>query len=578
MEFEEAILLAGWKNPDEYFKRFIVPVLSASILFFSIGLILIVLYGGLLDLGAATPLLFIGPLGILIIGMISIFAYPFYGIEKVKVNIHENIHYFITYVGAMSTLHLPRKSLFRLASQRVEYGEIAKVMEKVSYLSDVWNFSLVTTCRKLSTLVPSRVLGNFLDRMSAAFDFGQRLDTFLLLEQEAVLEDYSSEYRQSLQTLSLIQDALVSLTIAIAFMMAIAFMLPLIMGYDIFLLVIISGLALLLVDVLSILFIDTFITHDDICHNLPIKAEEYLKLKQLVVPVLASSFILLVVLLLLRPIDYTNILIAISLTPLALIGYHGLNLEREVIKRDQAFPAFIRSLGGSMSARGGSIYGTLGPLRVHEFGVLNEPVERLYKRLMVRCDKFRSWMYFAGETGSAMIERFGSIFIQIINLGGNAEDASEIISRNFIHLLSLRELRLQLASSVKGVYYGTLIGITGAAFSSLRMVGILDNTFKKSFAAIASTPSVSSLTQGLLPSIGEINMPLVEDLLFIILLFHAGFSAYSVKMVDGGSKYTALLDFVIMVWFLTIVAIAVPALFDFVFSQGAAASGGVTPI
>ncbi len=580
MDWEESVLLAGYANIDAYFRKIVLPVLVISSLLFTMSLLLIVMYGYLLDLGPATSLLILVPLLFIILGILFIFIYPFYGIERVKVNIHENIHYFITYVGAMSTLHMHRKALFHLSAQRVEYGEIAKVMEKVAYLSDYWNLSLVMTCRKISTFVPSRVLGNFMDRMSAAFDFGERLDEFLLKEQAAVMEDFSTEYKQSLQTLSLIQDALVSLTIAVAFMMSISFMLPLIMGYDIYLLVGLSGMALLLIDILSIIFIDTFITHDDICHKLPIKAPKYIELKRLVLPITATSFILLFVLLWIRPIDYTCILVSIALTPLAVIGYYGMNLENSVLDKDQAFPAFIRSLGGSMSARGGSLYGTIGPLRIHEFGILNEPVERLYKRLRIRCDKFRAWMYFAGETGSSMIERFGSIFISIVNLGGDPDDASKIISDNFIRILSLRQLRRQLASSVKGVYYGTLIGVSGAAFASLRMVGILDSTFKKSFAAIASTPSVSSLTQGLLPTIGEINLPLVEDMLFFILLIHAAFSAFSVKMVDGGTRYAALLDFVIMLWFLTMVAIMVPLLFEFVFSQGASASGtvrGVTP-
>jgi flagellar protein FlaJ len=305
---------------------------------------------------------------------------------------------------------------------------------------------------------------------------------------------------------------------------------------------------------------------------------EYLKMRRLIPPVSGLCILLTAVLLISRPLPWTGVLIAISLTPLAILGVMASRMDSAVIRKDQAFPAFIRSLGGSLAARGGSLYGTIGPLRIHEFGVLNEGVNKLYARLKIRCDKFQSWMYFAGETGSNLIEKFGSIFIQIINLGGNAEDASQIISDNFIKILSLRELRLQMASSVKGVYYGTLLGVAGAAYATLRMVGILDNTFKQSFAAIAQTPSVSSLTQGLLPSVGELNMPLVEDMLFVVLLLHAAFSAYSIKMVDGGSKYSALLDFVLMVWLLAILAVLVPFLFDLVFTKSAIGTGVVREV
>lgn len=580
MEYEEAIRLAGYPNIDEFFKRLVAPVTILTLVLFLSSLALVVMYGGMFDLGAAQPLMVLAPFGIMIFGVVGVVVYPYFIIERIKVNIHENIHYFITYAGSLSTLHVKRRQLFRLSSQRVEYGEIAKVMEKVSYLSDYWNLGLVRTCRKLATLVPSRILGNFLDRMSAAFDFGERIDTFLIHEQSAVMEDYETEYKQSLQSLSIIQDALVSLTIAAAFMMTIAFMLPLIMGYDIYLLVGLSGLSLVLIDVMSIIFIDSFITHDQICHNLPIKPPEYRKMKSYIIPSFGGCVFVSLFFIVLQPLSvtYIPIMIAISISPLALIGVMASRMEQTIINRDQAFPAFIRSLGGSLAAKGGSLLGTIGPLRIHEFGILNESVRRLYARLRIRCDKFQSWMYFAGETGSNMIEKFGSIFIQIINLGGNAEKASLIINDNFIKLLSLRELRLQLAGSVRGVYYGTLLGITGSAYSSLRMVGILDSTFKKSFAAIAQTPSVSSLTQGILPSIGDINMPMVETMLFFSIMVHVAFTAYSVKLVDGGSRYTAFLDFVMMTWCVALVAVFVPAMFDFLFSQGAATSSVVKSV
>jgi len=578
MDFEEAVRLAGYQNLDEYFKKFVIPVMAATMFLFVVSLAFVVLYGGMFDIGAARILLFIAPFTVVIFGIAAIFGYPYYVIERIKVNIHENIHYFITYAGSLSTLHVKRRQLFRLSSQRVEYGEIAKVMEKVAYLSDYWNLGLVKTCRKLSTLVPSRILGNFLDRMSAAFDFGERIDVFLKNEQSAVMEDYESAYKQSLQTLSLVQDALVSLTIAVAFMMTIAFMLPLILGYDIYMMVGLGGVAFILMDVLSIIFIDSFVTHDTICHRLPIKPPEYRKLRAYILPVIGCCIALFVLLMILKPLPWFPILFAISISPLAFIGWMASDMEAAVISKDQAFPAFIRSLGGSLSARGGSLVGTIGPLRIHEFGVLNDAVNSLYSRLRIRCDKFQSWMYFAGETGSNMIEKFGSIFIQVVSLGGDAEEASKIISDNFIKLLSLRELRLQLSGSVRGVYYGTLLGVAGSTYSSLRMVGILDATFKKSFASIAQTPSVSSLTQGILPSIGEINLPVVETMLFFIMMIHVAFSAYSVKLVDGGSKYTAFWDFVLMTWCVAVVAVMVPVGFDLMFSQGSAASSVVSNV
>ncbi|MBU0762814.1 MAG: hypothetical protein KKD39_07285 [Candidatus Altiarchaeota archaeon] len=154
MEYEEAIRMVGYGNIDDYFKRVVLPIFAVSIVFFILGLLLVNLYGALLDMGSSAIVLYLLPIMFLVFGAIAVLGYPYFGIERIKVNIHENIHYFITYAGALSTLHLPRKKLFRLAAQRMEYGHIARMMEKVAYLSDYWNLSLVTSCRKLSTLVP----------------------------------------------------------------------------------------------------------------------------------------------------------------------------------------------------------------------------------------------------------------------------------------------------------------------------------------------------------------------------------------------------------------------------------------
>jgi flagellar protein FlaJ len=568
LDLEEAIRQSGYGSIDEFFTRLVLPVLGVTILLFLVSLALINVYGAVIMPDLAGYLMGL-PFIILVLGALLVIAYPYFIVERRKVDIHDNIHYFITYAGALSTIHARRSQLFRYAAERTEYGEIAKIMEKVAYLSDYWNLGLVKTCRRLSTLVPSKILGNFLDRMSAAFDFGERLDIFLRKEQSAVMEDYATEYRQTLQTMDLIQDTLVSMTIGVAFMMAVAFLLPLITGYSIFLMIGLSAICLYLIDIAAIIFIDAFITHDRICHSLPIKPPIYYRLRNLLLPCFLASIILLAVLTFLDMFSLP-VNTAIAVTPLMVIGYLGGKMESTIMRNDQAFPAFIRSLGGSLAARGGSLVGTIGPLRVHEFGVLNEPVENMYNRLRIRCDKFKSWMYFAGETGSEMIEKFSSIFIQVVNLGGNPEKASEIISDNFIKLLSLRELRLQLASSVKGVYYGTLVGIGGASYATLRMVALLNDTFRNTFSSIVDMPSVSAITEGILPTIiGEIDIPLIQDILFIVLLVHAALCAYSIKMIDGGSKWSAFIDFVLMVWLLAFVAVVVPWGFEQLFQEGA---------
>ncbi|MBD3261471.1 MAG: archaellar assembly protein FlaJ [Candidatus Altiarchaeales archaeon] len=567
LEFEDAVQQVGYSTIEEYFTKIVVPVVGVCFILFISMLLAITFYGSVYFGPPFIYFLFLIPFMILMLGILSVLGYPFYILERKKVEIQDNIHFFITYVGTLSTLHISRADIIRYASRRAEYGEIAKIMEKIDYLASYWNLGLVASTRKIAQLVPSRVLANFLDRLSAALDFGERIDVFLMQEQEAVMDDFSTEYKQSIQTLDLIQDALVSLTIGVSFMLSISFLLPLVSGYNVVLLMALSGIALFLIDSLSLVFIDTFISHDPLLHDLPIKPEEYYQLRKMVVAVTVSSLLLFAVLYFLGilPLPLT---VAVACLPLLLIGYTASQMENKVMKYDDAFPGFIRSIGGSLGARGGSLVGTIEPLRIHDFGIFNQPLEKLYRRLKLRCDKFESWMYLSGETGSNLISNFSTIFLHVIRLGGDPEKGAEVISNNFIRLLSLRKIRLQLASSVRGIYYGTLFGITGAAYSSLQMVSILNTTLGKTLSSISTSPMVASVTEGLLPSLGTLDLPLMENTLFFILFIHAVLSAISIKMIDGGSKWAALMDFVLMVWIIALIAFLLPIGFDKMFSMG----------
>lgn len=578
MDFEEVIHQAGFSTIDKFFKRVVAPVGIISFALFLGSLMLVQFWGIYLFTPPFSTMLYIVPFIILIVGLTAIVGLPYYILEKKKVNIHDNIHYFITFVGALSTMHVQRNSIFRYAAERTEFGEIARVIDRVYYLADFWNLGLVTTTRKLAGIVPSKILANFLDRLSAALDFGERLDIFLMEEQKAVMEEYATEYKASIQMLDLVQDALVSLTIGMAFVLSISFLLPMVSGYNPYLLVGLSGLLLVLIDVLAIIFIDSFITHDPLCHKLPIQPPEHHKMKQVTIPVLIGASLLMILLELLNIFDIP-LNFSIAIAPFGLIGYYAYKCEEKAKNFDDAFPAFIRSIGGSLGARGGSLVGTIEPLRVHDFGIFNDPLEKLFRRLKVRCDKFLSWMYLSGETGSTLIENFGTIFLHILQLGGDAEAGAELISRNFTRLLGLRKLRLQLASSVRGVYYGTLFGITGAAYATLKMVEVLNDTMGKTLAAISDSPMVASVTQGLLPSLGQMNIPALENMLFFILVIHAAFCAIGIKMIDGGKKQTAFLDFIFMVWLVAVLSLILPWGFDQLFSMGSDASvGGLQPL
>ena len=256
--------------------------------------------------------------------------------------------------------------------------------------------------------------------------------------------------------------------------------------------------------------------------------------------------------------------LTLAITPLLLVGIVAKLEENAILSRDNEFPAFIRSLGGAMSARGGSIIGTLESLRAHDFGVLNEHIEALYRRLKLGTNKSEAWEYFSGETGSHMIYEFSCIFIDVLNLGGDVLKASEIISNNFTRILDLRKLRLQMVSGLRGIFYGSVIAVAGTVFIGLESAHILYKTFLEMVSSLGSE-EITSMVANIVSIPKLADIPTVESAIFIILLIHAAFTAILIKMLDGGNKYAAFLDFVIMTWliFLTKIVIEVGSSYIF---------------
>ncbi len=551
------ILDGGFSSYTEFFYKIVLPTIGVSVMLF-FGVILF------------TSMPFFVPYIMLFLGIAFVAIFPYMSFEKRKVNMHENIHLFITYAGTLSTLRINRTMLFKKIAEEKEYGELAMFADRIVYLSKAWNLGYSKTCRKMAVLSPSKIFGDFLDRLAAVLDFGEDLEVFLTEEQDAVMDDYSNEYNKSMQNIRMLEDVFISLTISIAFAMAAALLLPLLMGVSIMVIVKYSLLGLIVMDLMLILMIKGFIPSDRICHNLMIVDPGTKKILKAFIIILPISFLIISVL------TYINIFpflfnYAIGFTPLMFVGILASNEENEVFKKDKAFPVFVRALGGAVATRGGGVTSSLGALRVHDFGVLNKLLINLYRRLKVGSERFMAWLFFAGESGSNLINYFVHIFAKSIYMGGDSIKISEIISKNFTRLISLRKLRLQLAAGLRGALYGALLGFITTVYMSTAITHMLAGMFNSALQNAMSQENMANLVSSILPSIPAINMTEVNMYIGIIVLIHAFISSVIIKLVDGGNKYAALFDFPIMVWIGAALSWGIPLL-----SQWAFGSLGVT--
>ena len=538
----------GFLSYTEFFFKFVLPIVGIC------GLAMVSMFylRNILDV-----IPFFMPYLIFAFGIAFVFLYPFMSFEKKKIDINNNLHYFITYVGSISTLHLTRTDLFKHVAEKDSFGEISKISKKIVYLARAWNLGYAQTCRKIAIYTPSPLFADFLDRIAAIMDFGQNIEVFLIDEQEAVLADYSVAYKKSMENIRMLQEVFISMTVATGFAMSISLLLPLVMGISVELVVRYSLIGVIVIDLFLFFLIKSIIPSDNICHNMKIKSKERIKVRKITFIVAPISAVLLVLMMLWNPFPFL-VNIGIGILPLLIIGYYGSAEEKMVFKRDKSYPAFVRTLGSVTEIKEGAVISSISALRVHDFGSLDEIVTNVYRRLRLGCDKFQTWVYFSGESGSNLIYQFTQIFSESVYLGGNGQKVGEIIATNFNKLLSLRRFRIQLASGLKGAFYGALVGFSASAYITARISQTLSRMFSAPFDMAQDAGQVSDAFGSILPPAPAVNLELIMAYIGLMVIVHALICSLTVKVIDGGSPYAFFQDFVLMVWLGAVISVVVP--------------------
>lgn len=515
-----------------YFKNFVIPVTILAILF---PIIILVLVPSVME-------------GVLVLGVmlvpIALFAmviiYPISSLEGKKKEIDNNIHYYITHMGVLATSQMTRVDLLLKLSHTEAYGYLAKETGRIYALVFYWHVSFPVACRFIAQRTPSVVFSDFLDRMAHSVQAGQEFGEFVLLEQTVVMNDFTTMYQDSLNSIDMVKEMFISMCMSLIFIVAFAIIMPIITGMDSIILLGGSIAIFIGTELVILLYARSKVPADRIWHTLDIETPADRRIKWSMPISLFLCMIVTVIVLVFTKLP-TTIMFAASLTPLLLTGLIARTEENKIKRYDNNFGAFIRSLGGAAGSRSGLILESLKELISHDFGPLSENVNNLYKRLKTRLNTPRSWEHFAAGTGSNLIERFATMFVEGTNVGGKPALIGDIISKNFMSILSMRKLRYSSASSLIGVLYGMTAGISATMFLALSIIAMLAKMF--------SNISIPDIDIGIsIATISATNIPLMTTMLMIMMVCHSLMSAMLIRIVDGGHPFNTYTHFVGLVW------------------------------
>ena len=495
---------------------------------FLASLLLIFITGGLAE-GA----LFAGFSGILLLLLLPILAaggamaFPLLEVSRSANMIEREMHMFITRMGILSLGEVGAQSIFDILKQMRDYGELATEVQRIETLVDKWHTSLPEAARIVAQQSPSPLWTDFLDRMAFSIEAGQPIDEFMRSEQETVAEQYNTLYDTRLESVDTMQEIYVSMVTAGLFGLVIA-------GIHLVLFevggdsdtpievasrlryLLLASMLFIIIQIGAMMAFRATIPRDLIFARDELDTPFRINFRRSILSAGAVSLLLLIVTAFVvistwEAISsqwdrYGLILLAAPLSPMLIPAWLIRREEGGVQRRDGAYPDFIRALGGTAQARSAEPSATIKALRGVDFGMLDDSIDRLERRLATRIDSDRAWDYFNADTNSAVISRYTRIYIEGSQSSGKPAETAEMVSRSVGNLLSLRRRRSLSANTMWGVALGLLI----ASVTSLNVTISIVLQLGEAIAGVAG--GLASTDVGALQDFGSgIALPVMED-------------------------------------------------------------------
>ena len=455
--------------------------------------------------------------------------FPVLEVNRSALKIEKEMHMFITRMGILSLGEVGANTIFDILRQMKDYGELAQEVKRIETLVDKWHTSLPEAARIVAQQSPSPLWSDFLDRMAFSIEAGQPIDAFMRAEQDTVAEQYNTLYDTRLESVDTLKEIYVSLVSAGLFGLVVA-------GIHLILFeigngssdtpieiatrlrwLLLAGFLFIVIQIGALFAFRATIPDDQTFARDLFETPFRILFRQSWMGAgLVSSLLFVVTIIVVITYwegltvswdKYGLILLAIPLTPLLVPSTLVQREEKKVLRRDEAYPDFIRALGGTAQARSAEPSATIKALRGIDFGMLDASIDRLEKRLSTRIDSERAWDYFAADTNSAVISRYNRIYIEGSQSSGEPAATADMVSRSITNLMSLRRRRSLSASTMWGVALGLLISSVVSLNVTISIVLQLGETIAGVASSIAESTDIGSITD----AAGGFVLPVMED-------------------------------------------------------------------
>ncbi|MEM3505180.1 MAG: archaellar assembly protein FlaJ [Archaeoglobaceae archaeon] len=382
------------------------------------------------------------------------FSFKFSLVEKFRkiredLLVDNDLLFLLTYMASLSTAHLSRDKIFTMASE-TKYSP-SRYFAMVRDLAQKWHYDYATACELVAEKIKAERVKKLFNRLANAISAGEPDREFLEREWRAFKTIRKDEYDRNLESLRKWSDAYTSLLVSASLISVVVLLSVVIYSVgDPATTLIASAFGNFAICLFGVFMLFKAVPKDKKVHNLNIRSKEQFLSSKLLIPSVVVGIMLFIFLglipLMLGNYEFAGygfLALGLAIFPIGLIAKID---DKKVSKRDEAFTSFIRSLGAIKGGAGVSIAEAIRRIDQKNLGELKDLAMELQRRLSLGLDPKLCWERFIGESGSYLIERLTPIFIDAVELGGDADAVGEIVSSSNLEMVLLR-LKRDLISS-----------------------------------------------------------------------------------------------------------------------------------
>lgn len=471
----------------------------------------------------------------------------------------------LTYMASLSTANLSRDKIFEMISEKEEYSP-SRYFRKVKDLTQKWHYDYATACELVAEKIKHERLRRLFNRMANAIAAGEPDNEFLEREWRTFKTVRKDEYERNLESLRKWSDAYASLLVS-ASLISVVILLSVVIysSGDPSSTLIVSAMGNFAIAMFGVFMLFKAVPKDKKVHDSKIKSKEQKiisRLSPLLIPLALISIVILTLIpsflsmqtegggLGITPagIDLKGLGLLVAGIVMLPIGIIGRIDDKKISMRDEAFTSFIRSLGAIKAGAGVSISDALSRIDQKNLGELKDLVLQLYRRLSMGLDPKISWEKFTGESGSYLINKLTAIFVDAIDLGGDADVVGEIVSSSNLEMVLLRLKRDLISSGFVNLIIPLHIAMVALILFITQILTVFSDYISNLFATRlggVSTGEVFSKVPGGLQGLNigifsKIPIEFLDQYSLWIILSLTIANMLAANVVRGGGRYMYL--------------------------------------